>query len=285
MEPSSCQPGLHVGLASDPGRIRECNEDASLVWQFVLAQPGQSPLPMGLFIVADGMGGHAQGEQASTLALRLAAQHVIRQVCLPLLGDDAGATARPPINEVLEASMRIAHEALLHRLPDAGTTMTTALLLGDSVFVAHVGDSRAYLGERGRLHCLTQDHSIAARLVNMGQATPEEVATQRHILYKALGQGVRIEPDILYRDMERWQYLLVCSDGLWSAVPEEEVAAIVETASTPTCACRSLVARGNERGGDDNISVILVARDWPLPVREGAPASDLREPFGLAPSG
>jgi PPM family protein phosphatase len=281
----SYQPGLQVGLVSDPGRIRERNEDASLAWQFVLAQPGQPLLPVGLFIVADGMGGHLQGEQASTLALRLAAQHVIRQVCLPLLSDDAGATDRPPINEVLEASMRIAHEAVLRRLPDAGTTMTTVLLLGDSVFIAHVGDSRAYLGEQGHLHCLTQDHSIAARLLDMGQATPEEVATQRHILYKALGQGAQIEPDILYRDMDRWQYLLVCSDGLWSVVPEEELAAIIETAATPTCACQSLVARANERGGDDNISVILVSRDWPLPVREPARAGDLRQPFGLEPSG
>jgi serine/threonine protein phosphatase PrpC len=285
MESQSCQPGLQVGLASDPGRIRECNEDASLVWEFLLAQPGQPPLPMGLFIVADGMGGHRVGEQASILAIRLAAQHVIRQVCLPLLGDEAGVADRPPINEVLEASMHIAHQALLHRLPESGTTMTMALLLGNSIFIAHVGDSRAYLGERGHLRRLTQDHSIAARLVDMGQVNPEEVAAQRHILYKALGRGVQVEPDILYRDMDRWQYLLVCSDGLWNAVSEEEVAAIVETAPTPTCACQSLVTRANEQGGDDNISVILVARDWPLPVHEPAQADDLREPCGVDPSG
>jgi serine/threonine protein phosphatase PrpC len=191
---------------------------------------------------------------------------------------------RPPINDVLETSMRLAHQALLHRLPDAGTTMTMALLFGDSVYIAHIGDSRAYLGERGRLCHLTQDHSIAARLVDLGQATPDEVAAQRHILYKALGQGAQIEPDFLYRDMDRWQYLLICSDGLWNVVPEEEVAAIVETASAPARACQHLVARANEYGGDDNISVILVARDWPLPDREQAQIGNLREHFGSDPS-
>jgi serine/threonine protein phosphatase PrpC len=283
MELQPYQSGLQVGLASDPGCSGEGNEDAVFAWQLILPQPGQPPWPMGLFIVADGMGGHLKGEQASALAIRLAAHHVIRQVCLPLLVDDAGAVERPPINEVLEASMRIAHQAVLRQLPEAGTTMTMALLLGDSVFIAHVGDSRAYLGERGHLHHLTQDHSIAARLVDMGQATPEEVAAQRNILYKALGRGANIEPDILYRDMDRRHYLLVCSDGLWSTVPEEKFAAIVEAAATPTSACHNLVAQAKEQGGEDNISVILVARDWPLPVCAPEQTGNQGEPFDLDP--
>jgi serine/threonine protein phosphatase PrpC len=263
------QPSAHdvqVGLASDPGRIRDHNEDASLAWQFMIAQEGHAPQPLGLFIVADGMGGHARGEQASALAIRLAADYVIRHVSLPLLNADGGVAERVPIHEILDTSMRIAHEAVLRQLPEAGTTMTMALLMDDGVYIAHVGDSRAYLGERGRLRLLTQDHSVAARLLEMGHASFEEVASQRNILYKALGQGAQIEPDILYQDMDWGQYLLICCDGLWGKVSDEEMAAIIEAARTPDVACQNLVALANQNGGEDNISVVLAARGWPLPA-------------------
>lgn len=258
---------LQVGLASDPGRIRDHNEDASLAWQFVLAQEGQSPLSAGLFVIADGMGGHLLGEQASALAIRTAAGHVIREFCLPMLSDDGGIGNRAPINEVLETGMRMAHEAVTRRLPEAGTTMTMALVLGDGVYIAHVGDSRAYLGERGHLRPLTQDHSVAARLLEMSQASPEEVVPQRNILYRALGQGELVEPDILYHDLTQGQYLLLCCDGLWGQASDKEIAAIIDAAPTPDRACQNLVARANEKGGEDNVSVILVTRGWPLPAR------------------
>lgn len=253
---------LQVGMASDPGRIRNRNEDASLALHFVLTQHGQPPLPVGLFAIADGMGGHVQGEQASALAVRLVARHIIDQVYLPLLADDDAVIPRAPINEVLEASMKIAHEAVRRQLPKAGTTMTMALALGDGLYIAHVGDSRAYLGERGRLDLLTRDHSMAARLMEMGRTTPEEAAMQRNILYKALGQGPEIEPDILYHDLNPGQYLLLCCDGLWDKVSDAEMSAIIQASPTPGIACKNLVARANESGGEDNISVILAARGW-----------------------
>jgi serine/threonine protein phosphatase PrpC len=257
---------LQVGVASDPGRIRDRNEDASLTWQFTLTQQGQPPLPMGLFIIADGMGGHLEGQQASALAIRLVASHVIRELCLPLLSADEGAAARAPINEVLESSVQIAHRAVSDRLPEAGTTMTVALVLGDGVYVAHVGDSRAYVGEREQLHALTQDHSIAARLLETDQVSPEEVTSHRNILYRAVGQGGSVEPDIVYHDLSQGQYLLLCCDGLWGKVSDAEITKIVAAAPTPDIACQNLVVQANEKGGEDNISVILAARGWPLPT-------------------
>jgi serine/threonine protein phosphatase PrpC len=223
---------------------------------------------MGLFIIADGMGGHALGEQASALSVRLAAEHIIRHVCLPTLSDDHEASQRVPINEILEESVRVAHQAVSRRMPEAGTTLTMALVLGDGVYIAHVGDSRAYLGELGCLEPLTQDHSVAARLVEMGQATAEEATLQRNVLYKALGQGIEVEPDILYRGLDVGQYLLLCCDGLWGKLKDEEMAATIEAAFTPDIACQNLVARANENGGEDNISAIVVARGWPLPARQ-----------------
>ncbi len=261
---------LQVGMASDPGRVRDHNEDASFVWQCMFAEQGQPPLPMGLFIIADGMGGHAQGEKASAISAKLAADHIIRQVCLPTLAVEDDASGPAPINEILEESVHRAHRAVSREIPEGGTTLTITLVLGDSVYVAHVGDSRLYVGERGSLQILTQDHSVAARLVELGQATAEEAASQRNVLYKAVGQGATIEPDILYCDLEVGQYLLLCCDGLWGKVSDDEIAAIVEAAPTADIACQNLVAKANENGGDDNISVILAARGWPLPVRQGA---------------
>lgn len=255
---------LQVGLASDPGRVRDHNEDSSLALQFMWAQKGQPPLPVGLFILADGMGGHAQGEQASALAVRLAARHIVNQVYLPLLNEDEGPAMRIPINEVLEDSMRMAHQAVLRHLPRAGTTMTIALTLGDGAYIAHVGDSRAYMGKRGSLQILTRDHSMAARLLEMGRASPQEAAMQRNILYKALGQGAQVEPDILYHGFGTGRYLLLCCDGLWDKVSDEEMSAIIEASPTPGTACRNLVTRANENGGEDNITVILASRGWPV---------------------
>jgi serine/threonine protein phosphatase PrpC len=257
---------LQVGMASDRGRVRDHNEDASLVWQYVLAQQGEPPMPMGLFMIADGMGGHALGERASALSVRLAAEHIIRHVCLPMLVDDDGASQRVPINEILEESVRVAHQAVSRRMPEAGTTLTMALVLGDGVYIAHVGDSRAYVGQRGHLQLLTQDHSVAARLVEMGQATAEEATSQRNVLYKALGRGIEIEPDISHCDLKFGQYLLLCCDGLWGKLEDQAIATTIEAASTPDAACQNLVARANENGGEDNISVIVVARGWPLPA-------------------
>jgi len=258
---------LQVGLASDPGRVRDHNEDTSLALQFMWAQKGQPPLPVGLFILADGMGGHAQGEQASALAVRLAARHIVNQVYLPLLNEEEGPAMRIPINEVLEDSMRMAHQAVLRHLPRAGTTMTIALTLGDGAYIAHVGDSRAYMGERGSLQILTRDHSMAARLLEMGRASPQEAAMQRNILYKALGQGAQVEPDILYHGFGTGRYLLLCCDGLWDKVSDKEMSAIIEASPTPGTACRNLVARANENGGEDNITVILASRGWPVPAQ------------------
>jgi serine/threonine protein phosphatase PrpC len=259
---------LETGFASDPGRVREHNEDAGLVWQFSLLQQGEPPPPVGLFGIADGMGGHARGERASALAIRVSAHHIIRAIALPLLIEDEEMAERAPIHEVLAASVRIAHQAVVHRVPEAGTTLTLALLLDENVYIAHVGDSRAYLGERGNLRPLTQDHSMAARLLRMEQATPQEVASQRNILYKAIGQGSDVEPDLVSCDLGWGQYLLLCCDGLWGKVSDEQISTIVEASTTPDIACQNLVAEANRNGGEDNISVILVARGWPLPTGE-----------------
>jgi serine/threonine protein phosphatase PrpC len=255
---------LHVALLSDLGLVSECNQDAVLAFHFVVAQRGEVPLPIGLFVMADGLGGHAQGEEASALAARQAADHLVRTLCLPLLTEGQEAAAHTPINELLETATHLAHDVLLHRFPEARTTLTIALVLGEGVYLAHAGDTRAYLGTPGGLRLLTRDHSMAARLLEMGQPAAGEVLDQRRVLYKAVGQGPSVEPDLGYHALPADGYLLLCTDGLWSQVDDDEMAREVGEAPSIADACRRLVALARERGGDDNISILLAAGRWPL---------------------
>ena len=127
--------------------------------------------------------------------------------------------------------------------------------------IAHVGDSRAYtVSEDGQVEVLTRDHSLVQRLVELGQITDEEAAVhpQKNVLYRALGQGEPFSPDIRTIPTPQHGYLLICSDGLWGVVPEEQIIKIILESENPQDACSALVAAANEAGGPDNITAILV---------------------------
>jgi len=253
-------PTLVVGLSSHVGKVRKRNEDAYFVLQASLLQNGET-FPFGLFLVADGMGGHEGGELASALTARVVAEAILKEFYLPwLTGDSERSIPQRPINEVL---LEAANEAnlLVHRLaPEAGTTLTCALIQGTNAYIAHVGDSRAYLIRQGRLEQITQDHSLLARLIELGQISPEEAAShpQRNVLYKAIGQGSTLEVDFYLKSLPTHSFLLLCSDGLWGFIREERMAAIVREAPTPQDACQQLVREANAQGGEDNVTVVLV---------------------------
>lgn len=254
-------PTLVVGRASHIGQVRKRNEDAYFTLEATLSRNNET-FPFGLFLVADGMGGHQGGELASALTSRVMVESVLREFYLPwLTSDTEGAIPQRPINEVI---LEAANEANLavHRSapPEAGTTLTCALIQGTNAYIAHVGDSRAYLIRQGRLEQITQDHSLLARLIELGQISPEEAAShpQRNVLYKAIGQGSTLDVDFYLRSLPANSYLLLCSDGLWGFVPQDLIAAIVREAPTPQAACSQLVREANNRGGEDNITVVLV---------------------------
>lgn len=271
--PSSVVPRLRVAMATHVGQVREHNEDRLLVLTNLQSgATGDEVGPsMGLFIVADGMGGHVGGEQASDLAARTVAQHVTRDVLLPLLGGGEPDADRKPLQEVLADAVAAANVAVRVAIPDSGTTLTCALVVGDQLTLAHVGDSRAYLVEPTGLKHLTRDHSLVQRLQELGQLTAEEAAVHpsRNMLYRAVGQGDLLEPDLSTYRLVAPARLLLCSDGLWGVVPEAEIHAIIQGAgiSSPSldprppslqAACRALVAAANRLGGPDNITAILV---------------------------
>jgi len=253
-------PTLVVGRASHIGKVRKRNEDAYFTLQATLSQNNET-FPFGLFLVADGMGGHKGGELASALTAREVSGAILGEFYLPWLTSDV-KDARPqhPINEVILEAANEANLAVHRVAPEAGTTLTCALIQGTNAYIVHVGDSRAYLIRQGWLEQITQDHSLLARLIELGQISPEEAAShpQRNVLYKAIGQGSTLEVDFYLKSLPTNSYLPLCSDGLWNFIQEDRMAAIVREAPTPQDACHQLVREANAQGGEDNVTVILV---------------------------
>jgi len=253
-------PGLHVGKLSDIGQLRERNEDSFYTVQSLL-QYNYGQEPFGLFIVADGMGGHQKGEIASSLAARTAAEHILKDIYLPYLVNNNQGTATRPINEVLIAAVESANMAVQEAAPEGGTTLTIALVMGNSAYIAHVGDSRAYWFNQGNLKQVTKDHSLVQRLVELGQETAEGALThpQRNVIYRAIGQGGAMEVDIYVQHLPPGSSLLLCSDGLWGPVKNDALREIINTSATPQEACERLIAMANKNGGEDNITAIIVS--------------------------
>ncbi len=251
---------LSFGYGTDVGMVRHRNEDSVLV--FVSLTLGDSALPpYGLFIVADGMGGHSEGQKASQLACRIVARDVMRRVYSPSLKINA-ADAPEPILGILEDALLTANWEVQENNPESGTTLTAAFIVGDRLFMAHVGDSRAYLirDEVSQPELLTLDHSFVQRLQDTGQITPEEatVHPQRNILYRAIGQGDKLDVDTFSRPLPKPSWLVLCSDGLWGMVAQEHIKALVVSAATPQQACDELIQAALEVGAPDNVSVVVV---------------------------
>ncbi len=252
-------PQLIVGCGQSVGIQRDHNEDAIFSLTTTLANNSNN-LAFGLYVVADGMGGHQHGEVASEIATRAMAEYVVRHLYTPLFS----VTPAPPtesLQEILANGVQAAHESIVKNVSGGGTTLTTVLVLGKQMIIAHVGDSRVYtIDLHGNMRPLTRDHSLVKRLEELGQLTPEEAAIhpQRNVLYRALGQGEPFEPEIITTPLPNPGFLLVCSDGLWGVVPEKDLGKIIITASTPQLACQQMMDAANEAGGPDNISAILV---------------------------
>jgi len=249
---------LEIGQGTDIGKIREANEDAFLTLKSLIGtQP--EPVPVGLLLIADGMGGHAGGKEASSMAIRVASGILAREILLPLLESQATTVASRPIQEVLSEATVSANDAVSQTEGDAGTTLTSVIVMGHSAYIAHVGDTRVYYLNSGELQQITQDHSLVKRLVELGQISVEEAQhhPQRNFLYRAVGQGPELTVDTYFQRLAESSYLLLCSDGLWNQVSDEEMVEVIENTSSLQQACNLLIDRANTRGGEDNITVVL----------------------------
>ncbi len=249
---------LVYGCGQSIGKQREHNEDC--VFALSIAIGGEkSSYPLGLYIVADGMGGHQYGEVASSAAARTLAGSLLKQF-LPYLIDPSSGMDES-LQDLMRSAINDAQMAVTQAAPGSGTTLTAALVLGQQMTIGHVGDSRAYaIHPYGGGEILTRDHSLVKRLEELGQISPEEAAVhpQRNVLYRALGQGEVLEPDIFTAPFPQSGYLLLCSDGLWSVLSDSIIFKIVNSKKDLQSTCQTLVDAANEAGGPDNISVIVV---------------------------
>ena len=240
------------------GKQRELNEDSLLALTATLAGNSGS-LPFGIYIVADGMGGHQFGEVASNVAVRIVAGHIIRKFQSYLFS----IKPSPPdesLQEIMQTAVRDAQKIIQNEAPSSGTTLTAALVLGQQVTIAHVGDSRAYhVYLDGRVEVVTRDHSLVKRLEELGHISPAEAENypHRNVLYRALGQGEILEADVFTVSFPQAGYLMLCSDGLWGVVADQDMLKIIRDAPSLQRACQNLVKAANVAGGPDNISVII----------------------------
>ncbi len=252
-------PQLVAASGQSVGKQRELNEDSLLTVTATLAGNSGS-LPFGIYIVADGMGGHQYGEVASNVAIRIVAGYIMRKF-QPYLFSLKPSPPDESLQEMMQTAVREAQKTIQSEAPSSGTTLTAALVLGQQVTVAHVGDSRAYnIYPDGRVEVITRDHSLVKRLEELGHISPTEAENypHRNVLYRALGQGEILEADIFTMSFPQAGYLMLCSDGLWGVVADQDISRIIREAPSLQRACQNLVEAANAAGGPDNISVIIV---------------------------
>ncbi|HEX6292458.1 MAG TPA: PP2C family serine/threonine-protein phosphatase [Herpetosiphonaceae bacterium] len=248
---------LSAAALRDIGRERQENQDHCCA-QIVTLPSDHSDLTLGLFVVADGMGGHHDGGYASKLALTTVVQAVQAEYVLPILSGERRAP-QPIMQAAVQAANAAVHAAGQEAGNDMGTTCTAVLLDGQQLITAHVGDTRALL-IGGGVKQLTTDHTAVGRLIAIGALTPEEALDHplRSHLYRSVGQTPDVTVDVTTTTIHDESHLVICSDGLWGLVPEAEIADIVTEAPTAQIAARHLIARANLLGGHDNISVVVV---------------------------
>jgi PPM family protein phosphatase len=258
---------------TDPGRVRPSNEDQFLIAELTksmkvlhtsLPQPKtqRSDERGYLFIVADGMGGHRAGEQASAMAVESIEAFALNTLSwfFLLQGGEEHNVLKEFQAALQQADAQVCREAAQHReLAGMGTTLTIAYSVGSRLFVAHVGDSRCYLLHGGEFQRVTHDHTLVAEMISRGALQPEDAAHHRlrHIITNVVGGhdlGVKVECHRL--ELEADDMLLLCSDGLTEMVADERIAAVLQAHRDPREACERLVAEANENGGKDNVTVI-----------------------------
>jgi protein phosphatase len=266
--------------STDVGRVRASNEDQFLIaeltkamriWHTSLSEPAArfGGERAHLFLVADGMGGHAAGERASTLAVA-----AIERFALNTLkwffhsGQSDTQRILKEFQEALrDADVQILRQASLDpMLTGMGTTLTMAYHIDRQLCVAHVGDSRAYLYRGGHLHQITHDHTLTAEMVRLGQLTADEVTNHhlRHVITNVVGGfevGVQVEAHAL--TLQAGDRLVLCSDGLTDMLSTQAIVATLENNADPEAACRALVMQANDAGGRDNITAIVARFDLP----------------------
>lgn len=251
----------NIAASQSVGRARSHNEDTLFTFSAFLAGM-DPPVSFGIYLVADGMGGHQSGEIASSLATQGASQFLMESVYFPLIYEKK-TFSDETLWQMVKGAVAEAQARVRQAVPGGGTTLTLILVLGDKIFSAHVGDSRLYFfGADGTIKVRTKDHSLVKRLVDLGQITEKEASVhpQRNVLYRALGQAEPFEADIDQFSLAAGEKVMICSDGLWGLVSEKQLRELMENKMGLNRKAHQLVQMANEAGGPDNISLILIEK-------------------------
>jgi len=253
---------------TDLGRTRDHNEDSFLVADLTTQEASLQPAvrehvvgPKGtLLLVADGMGGAASGEVASQMAIESVYQHLLHSWCTE--NDHAPEVFATRLREAVEETNLKIYTAARER-PEhkgMGTTATAVGVLADQLYLAQVGDSRAYLIRNGQATQLTKDQSLMQRLIDAGELTEEEAekSERKNIILQALGPDQKVKVDLTHQPLRQGDLIVVCSDGLSGQVRKDEIAAVVAAPGKDLVeASAELIDLANARGGPDNITVIV----------------------------
>jgi protein phosphatase len=240
---------------TDVGQRRDHNEDAFLI-----------DAALNLFVVADGMGGHAGGGTASRLAVETVQERVrAARTQSPELFDASAGVEDSPLPDVLREAVEAACARIFQtaqgdpELAGMGTTTTAVLVGGSSAFVAHVGDSRCYLVREGRIYQVSEDHSLVNEQLKAGTISADEAKNSRfkNIITRSVGFEAQVQVDLMGVELQVDDALVICCDGLSNLVEDSEILQVVEETPLEEAPAR-LVALANARGGDDNITVIVI---------------------------
>jgi serine/threonine protein phosphatase PrpC len=233
---------------TDVGIVRTGNEDNYLM----LAEHG-------IFIVADGMGGHAAGEVASEMAVRITSQSIgsLRGLSDEEAGDRIRTAIRSANDAIFERTLSE------HDKRGMGTTATVLVLMPGRYLIGQVGDSRAYLLRDGQLQQVTKDHSYVQEQVDAGLLTPDQarVHPYSNVITRCVGAGIDVAPDIYFGSLDAGDVLLLASDGLTGMLEDEQIGSIMESEGGPQVWVDRMVAEANRRGGLDNITAIVIRID------------------------
>lgn len=240
-----------VAALSDIGLVRAGNEDNFGVVTF------DEDFPL-VCIVADGMGGHLNGELASKIAVEYSEKRLSQD--LPSVNDPE--QIKILLNDVIQkANIKVYLSSLeTPKNKGMGTTLTIAVFYQSSVYIGHIGDSRCYLLRDRYLDCLTIDHTVIHEMMEAGTITQAEVYThpQRHVLTQALGSSEYLKPDIVHLDLQKQDRFLLCSDGLHGYVEDNVIENVLAQNNEPETICEVLIEKANQAGGKDNITTVVV---------------------------
>jgi serine/threonine protein phosphatase PrpC len=254
---------LAVGSVSNVGikRQHKPNEDSLFAVQGARTHNSQ-PQQFGLFVIADGMGGHTNGQEASRTAIQTMIDFMLPRISVADSAMDNQAYIKLLEDGVQHANYAV-HQRNIQDNADMGTTMTTALVIGSMAYIANVGDSRTYLYRQSTgLKKVTRDHSVVANLVDVGVIQPDDIYThpKRNQIYRSLGEKPVVEVDSFSVELQAGDKLLLCSDGLWDMVRDPDIQRIIaSTDASPSKTSEELIQAALNGGGEDNVSVIVVS--------------------------